>query len=153
MLVFGERGKPECPGKKPLIAEQRTKKLNPHLTPSAEIEPGPHWWQVLSPLGQPCHHQSTVAYIRIHVLYSALLQIPITIIHLPRLTTDQLFIKLMNRFVLVSLDETEQFIVNFGKNSIYLFSPSVLIAMLQSLIRWRNVPMLFFMDGHYSTRN
>ena len=30
-------------------------------------------------------------------------------------------IKLMNRFVQVSLDETEQFIVNFGKNSIYLF--------------------------------
>ena len=22
-----------------------TNKLNPHMTPSAEIEPGPHWWK------------------------------------------------------------------------------------------------------------
>ena len=25
--------------------ENRANKLNPHMTPSAVIEPGPHWWQ------------------------------------------------------------------------------------------------------------
>ena len=25
--------------------ENRTNKLNPHMTPGAEIEPGPHWWK------------------------------------------------------------------------------------------------------------
>ena len=37
MQVFKERGKP-------LGAEKRTNKLNPHMTPSLGIEPGPHWW-------------------------------------------------------------------------------------------------------------
>ena len=32
-------------GGKPLRAEKRTNKLNPHTTPSLEIEPGPHWWE------------------------------------------------------------------------------------------------------------
>ena len=31
--------------RKPLGAEKRTNKLNPHLTPDLEIEPGPHWWE------------------------------------------------------------------------------------------------------------
>jgi len=31
--------------RKPLGAEKRTNKLNPHLTPDMGIEPGPHWWE------------------------------------------------------------------------------------------------------------
>ena len=37
ILVFVERGKP-------LAAEKRTKKFNPHMTP---IEPRPDWWERL----------------------------------------------------------------------------------------------------------
>ena len=41
MLVFEESG---VPGEKPLGAEKRTNnKLNPHMTSSPGIEPGPHW--------------------------------------------------------------------------------------------------------------
>ena len=36
------------PGEKPLKVEKRTNKLNPHMTPSLEIEPGPHWWEVIA---------------------------------------------------------------------------------------------------------
>ena len=46
VLVFEERGKPEYPEKN--LSELRTRtnnKLNPHLTPSPEIEPGSHWWE------------------------------------------------------------------------------------------------------------
>ena len=46
MLVFAERGKPEYPEKN--LSEQRrepTTKLNPHMTSSPGIEPGPHWWK------------------------------------------------------------------------------------------------------------
>jgi len=39
MQVFEERGKP-------LRAEKRTNKLNPHMRPSLEIELGPHLWGV-----------------------------------------------------------------------------------------------------------
>ena len=42
---FLMRGKTRVPGEKPLRAEYRTNKLNPHMTPSAEIEPRPHWWK------------------------------------------------------------------------------------------------------------
>ena len=46
MLPFKERGKPEYPEKKPLGTRTRTNnKLNPHMTPSPGIEPGPHWWK------------------------------------------------------------------------------------------------------------
>ena len=38
MQFFKERGKP-------VRAEKRTNKFNPHITPSLEIEPGPHWWE------------------------------------------------------------------------------------------------------------
>ena len=31
MLVFDEKGKPKVPGEKPLRAEKRTNKLNPHI--------------------------------------------------------------------------------------------------------------------------
>ena len=42
---FWWEGKTGVLGEKPLIAEKRTIQLNAHLTPSAEIEPGPHWWR------------------------------------------------------------------------------------------------------------
>ena len=46
MLVFEKRRNPEYPEKKPLGAEKRTNnKLNPHMTSSPGIEPGPHWWE------------------------------------------------------------------------------------------------------------
>ena len=39
-------GKTGVPGEKPLGAEKRTNnKLNPHMTSSPGIEPGPHWWK------------------------------------------------------------------------------------------------------------
>ena len=49
MLVFKERGKPGAPGEKSLRARTRTNnKLNPHMTPSPGIEPGPYWWEVIA---------------------------------------------------------------------------------------------------------
>jgi len=42
----GKEGKTGEPREKPLGARTRTNnKLNPHITPSPEIEPGPHWWE------------------------------------------------------------------------------------------------------------
>ena len=41
-LALGE-GKTRVPGEKPLGAEYRTNKLNPHMTPDPGIEPGSHW--------------------------------------------------------------------------------------------------------------
>ena len=44
-FFLGE-GKTRVPGEKPLGAGTRTNnKLNPHMTPSPGIEPGPHWWE------------------------------------------------------------------------------------------------------------
>ena len=43
---FCGEGKTGVPGEKPLRAEKRTnKKLNPHMTSSPGIKPGPHWWK------------------------------------------------------------------------------------------------------------
>ena len=43
---FWEEGKTGVPGEKSLAAWMRTKyKLNPHLTLSPGIEPGPHRWE------------------------------------------------------------------------------------------------------------
>ena len=44
MVVFEERGT-RSTRRKPLGAEKRTNKLNPHIAPDLGIEPGPHWWQ------------------------------------------------------------------------------------------------------------
>ena len=50
-LEFGNvgflgEGKTGVPGEKSLGARTRTNnKLNPHMTPSPGIEPGPHWWE------------------------------------------------------------------------------------------------------------
>ena len=44
MLVFEGGGKPEDPEKNPR-SKGTNNKLNPHMTPSPKIEPGPHWWE------------------------------------------------------------------------------------------------------------
>ena len=41
---FEERGKPEYLKKN--LSEQRTNKLDPHVTPGPIIEPKTHWWEV-----------------------------------------------------------------------------------------------------------
>ena len=47
---FCGEGKTGVPGEKPLGAEKRTNdKLNPHMTSSPEIEPGPHGWKASAP--------------------------------------------------------------------------------------------------------
>ena len=45
MLVFEKRGKQEYPEKN--LSEQSREPTNstPHMTPSAGIEPGTHWWK------------------------------------------------------------------------------------------------------------
>ena len=51
-LEFGNVGfwgeeKTGVPGEKPLGAKTKTNnKLNPHMTPSPGIEPGPHWCEM-----------------------------------------------------------------------------------------------------------
>ena len=42
---FCGEGKTGAPGGKPLRAEKRTNKLNPHMTPSLGIKSRPHWWE------------------------------------------------------------------------------------------------------------
>ena len=51
-IGFCGEGKTEVPGEKPFGAEKRTNKLNSHMTPSLEIEPGPHCMVG----GECCHH-------------------------------------------------------------------------------------------------
>ena len=47
VLVFEDRGKPECPTEKPLRARERTiNKLNPHMVSTPGFEPRLHWWEV-----------------------------------------------------------------------------------------------------------
>ena len=46
---FCGEGKTGVPGEKPLGAEKKTNnKLNPHMTSSPRIEPGPHWWKAIA---------------------------------------------------------------------------------------------------------
>jgi len=43
---FGGEGKTRVPGEKPLGARTRTNnKLNPFMTLSSGIKPGPYWWE------------------------------------------------------------------------------------------------------------
>jgi len=44
MSVFDEREKPKYLGKN-LSWQNREPTNSIHMTPSAEIEPGPHWWK------------------------------------------------------------------------------------------------------------
>jgi len=57
MLVFEERGN-RSTRRKPLGAEKRTNKLNPHMTPNLGIEPGPHWWEASALTTAPSRHPS-----------------------------------------------------------------------------------------------
>ena len=60
MLVFEERGKPEYPEKNLSEQSRETNKLNPHMTPSAGIEPGTHWWKASALTTAPTLACSTV---------------------------------------------------------------------------------------------
>ena len=42
--------------RKPLGAEKRTNKFNPHLTPDLGIEPAPHWWEASALTTAPSLH-------------------------------------------------------------------------------------------------
>ena len=55
MLVFEERGN-RSTRRKPLSAEQRTNKLNPHSTPDLGIELGPYWWEASALTTAPSLH-------------------------------------------------------------------------------------------------
>ena len=55
MLVFENRDN-RSTRRKPLGAEQRNNKLNPHITPDLEIEPGPHWWKASALTTAPSVH-------------------------------------------------------------------------------------------------
>ena len=51
---FWGLGKTGVPGEKPLGARTRTNnKLNPPMTPSQGIEPGPHWWEASALTTEP----------------------------------------------------------------------------------------------------
>ena len=54
---FWGEGKTGVPREKPLGAEKRTNKVNPHETPDRRIEPGPHWWET-SALTTPSKYES-----------------------------------------------------------------------------------------------
>ena len=61
---FCGEGKTGVPGEKPRGAEKRTNnKLNPHMTSSPGIEPGPHWWKAsaltTAPSLLPCNARSS----------------------------------------------------------------------------------------------
>ena len=55
MLVFEEREN-RSTRRKPLGAEKRTNKLNPHMTLDLGIEPGPHWWEASALTTTPSLH-------------------------------------------------------------------------------------------------
>jgi len=52
---FEERGNWST-RRKPLGAEKKTNKLNPHMTPDLGIEPGPHWWEASALTTLPSLH-------------------------------------------------------------------------------------------------
>ena len=71
-------GKPEYPGKN-LSAAKRTNKLNPHMTSSLEIEPGPHWREASAltttpPLLPDCFI-SWIAFIQCSFLFHSQLRL------------------------------------------------------------------------------
>jgi len=61
MVVFEERGN-RSTWRKPLGAEKRNNKLNPHLTPDLGIEPGPHWWEASALTTSPTLHPRKQEY-------------------------------------------------------------------------------------------
>ena len=55
--VFRGEGKPEYPEKTSRCrVENQQIKLNPHMTPSPGIEPGPHWWKASALTTAPSLH-------------------------------------------------------------------------------------------------
>ena len=98
MLVFEEGGKPRT-RIKTLVAGTRTNnKLNPHVTPSPGIEPGPHWWEAPSTL----NHSAIPALQRFMLVMSA--------VHFPFqlqawLQTSQLFTDMV--FTLCCISDQE----------------------------------------------
>ena len=68
VLAFEGRGKPEYPEKN--LSEQRgerrtNNKLKPHMTPSSEIEPGPHQWEASALTTAPSLLPSSMSQISI----------------------------------------------------------------------------------------
>ena len=59
MLFFEERGN-RSTRRKPLSAEQRTNKLNPHMKTDLGIEPGPRWWEASALTTAPSLHPPKV---------------------------------------------------------------------------------------------
>ena len=55
MLVFELRVN-RSSRRKPLGLEQRTNKLNPHITPELGPEPGSHWWEASALTNAPSLH-------------------------------------------------------------------------------------------------
>ena len=55
MVVFKERGNLGT-WRKPLGAEKRTNKLNPHITPDLGIEPRLYWWEASALTTAPSLH-------------------------------------------------------------------------------------------------
>ena len=72
MVVFGERVN-RSTRRKPLGAEKRTNKLNPHMTPDLGIEPGPHWWEASALTTAPSLH--------CHPVIKMLLTLPLQRLH------------------------------------------------------------------------
>ena len=61
MVIFEEREN-RSTRRKPLGAEYRTNKLNPHMTPDLAIEPGPHWWEASALQASPSSHHHHYRY-------------------------------------------------------------------------------------------
>jgi len=55
MLVFEGKGNWSTQ-RKPLGAEKRTNKLDPHMTPDLGLKPGPHWWEASALTTAPSLH-------------------------------------------------------------------------------------------------
>ena len=66
---FCGEGKTGVPGEKPLGAEKRTNnKLNPHMTSSPGIEPGPHWWKASALTTAPSLLPKTTVFYKAVIL-------------------------------------------------------------------------------------
>ena len=66
---FCGEGKTGVPGEKPLGAEKRTNnKLNPHMTSSPGIEPGPHWWKASALTTAPPLLPKTTVFYKVVII-------------------------------------------------------------------------------------
>ena len=53
---FLRRGETGVPGENLSVQRNNNNKLNPHMTPSPGIEPGPHWWEASALTTAPSLH-------------------------------------------------------------------------------------------------